>query len=260
MRYFLSILLICCMGLLHAQPIPPVPNPQRLVNDLTGKVLQPDQIDHLEKKLVAYDDSTSVQVAVVIVNSLGGYEPVDFATELGRQWKVGNKKTNNGVVLLISVEEGNRKVFIAPGYGLEGALPDITCKQIIENEIIPNFKQDNYYRGIDEATDAIIKATKGEYKAPAGYKKKGKGGGSSAVVFVIIFIVVIFILSSRGGGGGGGMASRRGYHDGIPPIFWFPGGGGSGRSGGGGWSGGGGGGFGGFGGGSFGGGGAGGSW
>ena len=247
------------MGLLHAQPIPPVPNPPRLVNDLTGKVLQPGQIAHLEQKLVAYDDSTSVQVAVVIVNSLGGYEPVDFATELARQWKVGNKKTNNGVVLLISVEEGNRKVFIAPGYGLEGALPDITCKQIVENEIIPNFKQDNYYRGIDEATDAIIKATKGEYKAPAGYKKKGKGGGSSAVVFVIIFIVVIFILSSRGGGGGG-MASRRGYHDGIPPIFWFPGGGGGGRSGGGGWSGGGGGGFGGFGGGSFGGGGAGGSW
>lgn len=257
MRYFLSIVLICCIGLLQAQPIPKAPNPPRLVNDLTGKVLQPDQIAHLEQKLVAYDDSTSIQIAVVIVNSLGGYEPVEYATELGRQWKVGNKKTNNGVVLLISIEEGNRKVFIAPGYGLEGALPDITCKQIVENEIIPNFKQDNYYRGIDEATEAIIKASQGEYKAPAGYKKKGKGGGS-AVVFVIIFIVVIFILSSRGGGGGG-MASRRGYRDTIPPIFWFPGGSG-GSSGGGGWSGGGGGGFGGFGGGSFGGGGAGGSW
>lgn len=258
MRYLFSIVLICCLGILQAQPIPPAPNPPRLVNDLTGKVLQPDQIAHLEQKLVAYDDSTSVQIAVVIVNSLNGYEPAEFATELGRQWKIGNKKTNNGVVLLISIEEGNRKVFIAPGYGLEGALPDITCKQIVENEIIPNFKQDNYYRGIDEATDAIIKATKGEYKAPAGYKNRGKGG-SSALVFVIIFIIVIFILSSRGGGGGG-MASRRGYHDTIPPIFWFPGGGRGGSAGGGGWGGGGSGGFGGFGGGSFGGGGAGGSW
>ncbi|MCU0334869.1 MAG: TPM domain-containing protein [Chitinophagaceae bacterium] len=240
-------------------PLLPKPNPPRLVNDFTN-TLTPDQKAHLEEKLVAYDDSTSVQIAVVIVNTLNDLEPVDFATRLGREWGVGNKKTNNGVVLLVSMEPGKRKVFIAPGYGLEGALPDITCKRIVESEIIPQFKQDNYYRGLVEAADAIIKATRGEYKAPADYRKRGGGsGGGGVVVFIIILVIVLFILGAgRGGGPRGGMMSRRGYHDYMPPFIFFPGGGGSGGWGGGGSSGGGG--FGGFGGGSFGGGGAGGSW
>jgi uncharacterized protein len=230
-----------------------------LVNDFSG-LLTPDQQQHLEQKLVAFDDSTSIQLAIVIVPSLDDYEPVDYAVKLGREWGVGNKKTNNGVILLVSTEEGRRRVFIAPGYGLEGALPDIICKQIVESNIIPQLKQGNYYGGINAGVDAILKATKGEYKAPAGYRNRGEGKGNSVVVFIIILVLVIFIIGAGRGGGGprGGMFSRRGYHDYVPPIIFFPGGGGSGR-GGGGWSGGGGG-FGGFGGGSFGGGGAGGSW
>lgn len=256
------LLLLTVAYICKAQaPLLPKPNPSRLVNDFTN-TLTPDQKAHLEEKLVAYDDSTSVQIAVVIVNTLNDLEPVEYATRLGREWGVGNKKTNNGVVLLVSMEPGKRKVFIAPGYGLEGALPDITCKRIVESEIIPQFKQDNYYRGLVEAADAIIKATRGEYKAPADYRKRGGGGsgGGGVIVFIIILVVVLFILGAgRGGGPRGGMMSRRGYHDYIPPFIFFPGGGGG--SGGGGWSGGGGGGgFGGFGGGSFGGGGAGGSW
>jgi uncharacterized protein len=261
MKHFVAIFfLLLGMGAI-GQKLPPKPNPPRLVNDLVGNVLEPDQIRHLEEKLVAYDDSTSIQIAVVIVPTLQDYEPVDYATALGRAWGVGNKKTNNGVILLISMEQGKRKVFIAPGYGLEGALPDIVCKQIVENEIIPQFKQENYFRGISDAVDAIIAASRGEYKAPAGYRKRGGEEGGGALVFVIILIVVVFILAAGRGGGGprGGMHSRRGYHDVVGPLFWL---GGAGRGGGsgGGWSGGGGGGFGGFGGGSFGGGGAGGSW
>jgi uncharacterized protein len=254
----LLLLAVALVGMAQA-PLLPKPNPPRLVNDFTN-TLTPDQKAHLEEKLVAYDDSTSVQIAVVIVNTLNDLEPVDFATRLGREWGVGNKKTNNGVVLLVSMEPGKRKVFIAPGYGLEGALPDITCKRIVESEIIPQFKQDNYYRGLVEAADAIIKATRGEYKAPADYRKRGGGsGGGGVVVFIIILVIVLFILGAgRGGGPRGGMMSRRGYHDYMPPFIFFPGGGGSGGWGGGGSSGGGG--FGGFGGGSFGGGGAGGSW
>jgi uncharacterized protein len=252
---FFSVLALAVV----AQKVPPKPNPPRLVNDLV-KLLEPDQKLHLEEKLVAYDDSTSIQIAVVIVPTLGDYEPVDYATKLGREWGVGNKKTNNGVVLLVSTEEGKRKVFIAPGYGLEGALPDIICKRIAEDEIIPEFKQQNYFRGLSRGIDAIIKASRGEYKAPEGYsnRNKGKGGGGAVFVFVLILVLVILFIGRRGGGGrGGGMISRRGYHDFMPPIWFFPTGGKS--SGGGGW-GGGGGGFGGFGGGSFGGGGAGGSW
>jgi uncharacterized protein len=242
-----------------AQKVPPKPNPPRLVNDYV-KLLEPDQKQHLEDKLVAYDDSTSIQIAVVIVPTLDDYDPVDYATKLGREWGVGNKKTNNGVILLVSTEEGKRKVFIAPGYGLEGALPDIICKRIVEDEIIPEFKQQNYFRGLTRGTDAIIKASRGEYKAPDGYRNRNKGKGDVNAVFILVLILVLVILfiGRRGGGGrGGGMISRRGYHDFMPPIWFFPTGGKS--SGGGGW-GGGGGGFGGFGGGGFGGGGAGGSW
>jgi uncharacterized protein len=243
---------------LFAQQIPPKPNPPRLVNDLVGLLTQ-DQRDSLERKLVAYDDSSSNQIAIVIVPTLNDYDPVDYAVKLGREWGVGGSQFNNGVIILISTgaDRTQRKAFIATGYGLEGAIPDITAKEIVDNDLIPYLKEKDYFRGLNHAVDAIIEAAVGEYKAPEGYHaKKGKPGGS-ILTFIIIFIIIIFLIS-RGGRGGGGMMSRRGYRSGgIPPIWWFPTGGG-----GGGWSGGGGGGggFGGFGGGSFGGGGAGGSW
>lgn len=247
-----------------AQNIPARPNPPRLVNDFAN-VLTPDQKAALESKLVAYDDSTSNQLVVVTVKSIGDYDVQDVALKILRDWGVGNKKTNNGIVLLASMED--HKLRIEVGYGLEGAVPDAIAKRIIENEIAPNFRAGNYYRGFDEATDAIFKAAAGEYKAPEGYDQRGErqghGRGSSIISIIVIIIVIIVIFSSRGGGGGGGMMSRRGYRGWGPPI-WFPTGGGGwsgGGGGGGGWSGGGGGGgFGGFGGGSGGGGGASGSW
>lgn len=230
--------------------------PTQLVNDYTG-TLTADQRQALERKLVAFDDSTSTQIAVVIINSLEGNDVADFNIKLGRAWGVGGKEFNNGIVLLIA--KGDRKLNIATGYGVEGALPDITCKQIIDDIIRPNFKGDDYYRGIEEGTDAMIQAVKGEYKAPAGYHK-GKGGSSVLRIVFIIIVIIVFLAMSGRGGGGGSFMSRRGF------TAWTIGnilGNMGGRSGGGGWSGGGGGssgGFGGFGGGSFGGGGASGSW
>ena len=240
--------------------MPARPNPPRLVNDFLD-ILTPAQKEALEKKLVAYDDSTSNQVAVITIGDIGDYDVLEFAAELGRKWGVGGKDYNNGVVLLILIDKqrNKRKVAIATGYGLEGALPDYTTKEIIETEILPNFKASDIYRGLDEGTDAIIKAAEGTYKAPANYNKRKKSGGGSIVVAVIIFIVIMIILSNINRRGGGGMVSRRGYRrwNDTPPIWWFPSGGGGGGWGGGG---GGGGGFGGFGGGSFGGGGSSGSW
>ena len=241
--------------------IPQRPSPPKLVNDLTGKFLTPEQAQALEYKLYRYDDSTSNQVAVVIVESLGGYSPDDFATELGREWGVGSKKNNNGVVILVSTGggQGNRKVAIAVGYGLEGAIPDLSTNAIINTDIIPEFKAGNYYRGLDKATDDIIKAAAGRYKAPEGYgNRKGKGIGIGAIIFLIIFFIILSSIGKRGGGGG--MMSRRGW--GNFGAGWIIGSMMSGGSRGGGWSGGGGsgGGFGGFGGGSFGGGGSSGSW
>lgn len=265
MKKLILTLLVFPWLISQAQKIPDPPNPPRLVNDF-AHVMTADQVAELESKLVSYDDSTSIQIAVVTVATTGDYVIEDYALKLLRGWKVGNKKTNNGIVVLAAIQD--HKVYIATGYGMEGVLPDITNKQIIEDEIVPNFKQENYYRGFDLAADAIIKASHGEYVAPSGYdqrKQHGSGGGGN-ILGIIIFFVIIFVLISRGGGrgGGGGMFNRSGV---LPFIIGNMlggmgrgGGGWSGGGGGGGWSGGGGGGFGGFGGGSGGGGGAGGSW
>jgi uncharacterized protein len=195
--------------------IPNRPSPPRLVNDFTN-TLTPEQVQALEQKLVAYDDSTSSQIAVVFVNSLSGYDVNDYALRLGRKWGVGGKEHSNGVVLLVARED--HKITIQVGYGLEGAIPDVTAKSIIDNDLTPNFKEGNFYRGVDDATDDIIKAAAGEYKAPAGYNKKSKGlpiGG------LIIFLIILFaIFGSRGGGGRGGMMSRRGFGGGGASGGW----------------------------------------
>jgi len=253
------LLLSICSGV-FAQSlekyIPAKPSPAKLVNDYLG-LLTPDQQTALEKKLVAYDDSTSTQIAVVTIGDIGGNDLSEFAVELGRKWGVGGKENNNGVVLAVLIDEkrNKRNVFIATGYGLEGVIPDFTAKSIIENEILPNFKTKDLYRGLDEGVNAIIEAAAGKYKAPEGYSKRKKKSLPGWVA-VLIFIIIIAVVS--GSNRGGGMISRRGsrHVHRTPPIFWFPSGG-VGRSS---WGGGSGGGFGGFGGGGFGGGGAGGSW
>lgn len=236
--------------------IPEPPNPPRLVNVLTKEpFLTAEQIASLEAKLKAYDDSTSNQIAIVVVDGLNGYSAGDYATALGRKWGVGNKQFDNGIVLLVSVggREGDRDVFIAPGYGLEGRVTDLLSQSIVDNELIPAFKQKNFYRGLDNAVDAIILAAAGKYKAPAGYGSRGGGKGVSPFLIIIGVLILLSIIGgAAGGGGGGGYVSRRGYRGWTGG--WIGGGGG-------GWSGGGGGGgFGGFGGGGFGGGGAGGKW
>lgn len=232
------------------QKIPARPSPPKLVNDYT-KTLTPDQAQTLEDKLVAFDDSTSTQIAVVLVPSLDGYDISEYALKLGRDWGVGGKEFSNGVVLLIAT--GDRKINISTGYGVEGALPDITASHIIEDIIKPNFKGNDYYRGIDEGTNAIIKSVKGEYNTP---RDKKQAPSAATIIFIIILIIVFLAISSgKGGDGGGTFMSRRGYRGFGGPVIW---GGGSGSGWGGGSSSGGG--FGGFGGGSFGGGGASGSW
>ena len=264
MKKLLSLLFLFFTVATIAQNIPQKPNPQRLVNDF-ALVLTSDQIESLERKLVNYDDSTSTQIVVVTVPTTGDYNIDDYALKILRDWGVGNKRTNNGIVIIAAIND--RKVKIEVGYGLEGAIPDITARQIIDNKITPNFKQGNYYRGFDEVSDAIIKAATGEYSPPQGYRKTNSGRSGSILSFLIPLIIIIVIISRSGGGGGGGMMSRRGSNPFFGGLLGGIIGSSLGRSGGG-WSGGGfgggggggGGGFGGFGGGSGGGGGASGSW
>jgi uncharacterized protein len=265
MKKLLSFLLFFYSFIATAQNIPQRPTPPRLVNDLAN-VLTADQVQSLEQKLVAYDDSTSNQITIVTVPTTGDYDVDAYALKILRDWGVGNRKNNNGIVILAAITD--RKIKIEVGYGLEGVVPDIIAKQIIDNEVTPNFREGNYYRGFDEATDAIIKAAAGEYKAPENYNQRSTGRrGGSIFTWLIPLVIIILIFSGRGGGGGGGMMSRRGYNPFLGGVLGGMLGGGLGRGGwsggggGGGWSGGGGGGgFGGFGGGSGGGGGASGSW
>jgi uncharacterized protein len=221
---FLSVIIFAVT--LQAQDILKKPNPPKLVND-AAVVLSPEQKAILEEKLVALDDSTSNQIVVVLIKTLNDYPIEDYAVKLFRDWGIGNKNTNNGILILAAIDD--RKIRIEVGYGLEGAMPDITTASIIRNDITPNFKQENYYRGLDEAIESLSKAAVGEYKVKreTTTSSKGKRFPRSLIFFVILFIILGI---GRGGGRGGG---------GI---------------------GGGGGGFGGFGGGSSGGGGASGSW
>lgn len=246
-----------------AGEIPPRPNPPRLVNDFAG-ILNQNQIKTLEYQLRYFHDTTSNQIVVVTVKSLNGLDAADFATKLGYQWQVGQKKFDNGIVMLIKPKYGNSRghAFIAVGYGLEGAIPDATAKNIVENEMIPHFRQGDYYGGIRAATGIIMKLASGEISAK-GYNKTHVGSSAlgALIPFIIFFLIYLLIRASN----------ARSYSVGKGTSFWtafmlgsmlggsshsgswnnFSGGsGGSGFGGG----------FGGFGGGSFGGGGAGGSW
>ncbi len=244
--------------------VPARPSPPRLVNDFTG-TLGAGERDALERKLVAYDDSTGSQVAVVIVSTTDGVAPVDYATEILRAWGVGRAGVDDGVVLLVAVDD--REVFITTGYGAEGALTDATAGTIVRSILVPQFRQGNFYGGIDQATDAILASLSGEFEAPT---RTGPAGGDGEIGSVLCCLLVVFlilvVLSSRTktppNSGGGTRRRRRSRGPGIIFLPGFGGGGGgfSGGGFGGGGGGFGGGGFGGFGGGFGGGGGAGGSW
>jgi uncharacterized protein len=156
------------------------------------------------------------------------------------------------VVILISTggESGDRDAYIATGYGMEGAIPDVVAKAIVENDIIYNFKEGQRYRGLEQAVQSIIKAAAGEYKVPARRKKKERDIPPVVIIIALLLLSMLF-------GGGGGRRRGGGFGGWTGGTFLGGGGFGGGGFGGGGFGGGG---FGGFGGGSFGGGGAGGKW
>ena len=248
-----------------AQQIPNRPTPPRLVNDFTNTLTKNQQYN-LEQKLVAYNDTTSTQIAVVFVNDLQGTTAADFAYQLGEKWGVGTKD-NNGVVILIKPKTNTKgEVFISIGYGLEPYIPDAIAKRIIENEMIPAFKNNDYYSGVNNAVDIIIGLASGAFSAE-------EYSSSDDEIFILVFFIImmaamIFFINIAGKVGKT-YSSRHDDSSIWKALFWasvFSNGnrhnhhnhwggfsGGSGGFGGGGS-------FGGFGGGHFGGGGAGGSW
>lgn len=249
---------------------PPKPVPAVYVHDDAGW-LSSGQKNALEMKLRRYWDSTTTQVVVVIRRDIGDYDKSSYAFELGKRWGIGRKDKDNGVLMLVKSEPPERGIFIATGYGTEGALPDITCARIIRNTMAPYFRQQQYYEGINAGVDDIIRALSGEFKAD--HSDGGDGAETAlliiALAFFLVFLLFLFVfLRARRKGtwythSGGPSSSRRSPFD--PPSSgggWWIGSGGWGGGGSGGWGGGDSGGFGGgdFGGGDFGGGGAGGDW
>lgn len=261
---------ICAFALLSltCPAFPARPVPPRLVNDFAG-LFTPRQIASLERALVAFDDSTSNQIAVVTVSDLEGYAPSEYATRIGLSWQVGSEKFNNGIVVLVKPKTASERgeAAIAVGYGLEGAIPDAYAKRIIENEMIPRFRDNDYYAGVVSACQVLMKLASGEISSSREYETDFS---DLFIAFLFLFLgalVLIAILLKAGGNGngggsnGGGGGSLRG--DDIARAIIIGNllgnasrGGGRSYGGGGGFGGG----FGGFGGGSFGGGGASGSW
>ncbi len=251
----------------QSQDFPDPPSPPRLVNDYVG-FLKTNEVISLERKLVEFNRETSTQITIVIVSTLNGYDKSDYAFRLGEKWGIGQGDKDNGVLILVNPSAENEKgeVFIAIGYGLEGAIPDAITKRIIEAEILPNFRIGGYFKGLDDATNTIMSLAEGEFTADDYSKATEPSSGPGAGIIVLFFVIIIVSLISRASrakqysvgkkipfwtafllGSATGMAHRGSYGN-------FSSGGGSfGGFGGGG-------GFGGFGGGGFGGGGAGGSW
>lgn len=260
-KFFLTIFLLTATAAFFSvtaadnNGLPEKPNPPRLVNNLSKEFpdfLSASEQNDLERKLVRFNDSTSNQIVIIIVDDLNDMDPEQFARGVGRAWGVGQKDKDNGIVILVKPTggKGDRKTFIAVGRGLEGAIPDIIARRIVDQEIIPHFKAGDFYGGLNGATDVLMSLAKGEYN----YKDYQKRDRVEKYVPVIIVLVVLLIIISgifRRRFSGYTMGRRGMYHGGTFFGGGF-GGGFGGRSSGGG--------FGGFGGGSFGGGGSGGSW
>lgn len=268
--YALAVLMFVTSNISIAQiEVPDRPSPPRLVNDFTGTLASQEK-NQLERKLVHFNDTSSTQITIVMVSGFNGYDKAQFAYKIGQQWGVGQKEFDNGIVVLVkpkqTAEDKTGEVFIATGYGVEGAVPDATANRITDQEMIPEFRKGNYYAGLEKGTNVLINLTSGEYSAKD-YQKQSSSDNKTAgyLVPLIALGIAIFLMKnsqrskktfgrSKTGTSPGfltalllfGLGGRRGGH-------WndFSSGGGSfgGDAG-----------FGGFGGGSFGGGGAGGSW
>jgi len=267
-KYFrfisLTILLffVSTIGFSQAD-IPPIPKEETSVYD-GAEILSGNERSTLERKLINYADTTSTQIVVATVKTINGENIALYATEWAHKWGIGQKDEDNGVFVLVAKDD--RKLTIRSGYGVEHKLTDALSKRIIENIITPEFKQGNFYGGLDKGTTAIIQVLNGEFQETR--QLRGSDGGGIPFVFIIIFFIILIIILSNRKRGGGNRGNRR--NDATRSIFEAIilskagrggfGGGGFGSGSGGGSFGGGGGFGGGFGGGGFGGGGASGGW
>lgn len=196
----ITLLLISSIGL--AQKIPARPVPPSLVNDFAN-ILTDKQERVLEHKLVSYNDTTSTQICIVTIDDLDGTTANDFAYQIGEKWGVGHKG-NNGAVILVKPKRGNAKgeVAIQVGYGLEPYVTDAAAKRIIVNEMLPSFREGDYYDGIQRAVDIIIGLASGAFTAEE-YNENNLVRIIVTILSLLVFVVFILIFISLFKGGGG---------------------------------------------------------
>lgn len=269
LKFFLTLFLLLQVFNLKAQfTVPEKPRILYPVFDQVG-VLSSSEEEQLNNKLIAFADSTSTEIQVVILPTTNGEDVNHAAWMIGETWKIGQKDVDNGVVLLVATDD--RSLSIQQGRKVEQYLTASVAGQIIDYLITPSFRQGNYYQGIDRGTTALMEAVQGKFKPIAKKDSSGEVNYFKLLIFIAVVLFLLFLLFSSGKGGGGNyyddedddvILSKRGrrvYPGGFFPFPPMTGGGFGGGFGRGGFGGGGG--FGGFGGGgSFGGGGASGSW
>lgn len=244
----LIVLIFVFVSAFAFSQIPERPSPPKLYNNLSKEFpefLSQSEANAIETELETFSNETSNQICVVVVDDFGGTDASDFATKIGNEWGVGSKEKNNGIVILIKPTQ-KHQLFIAIGYGLEGAIPDLATKRIREEQMNPYLKSGENYQAISNAVQVLSKLAKGEIDVK-NYTKENDSNDWSKVIIIVIVVIFMLFRIFRGGGGGG-----RTFASGVFLGGLGRGGFGGGSSGGGG--------FGGFGGGSFGGGGSGGSW
>jgi uncharacterized protein len=261
LRALLALAALACPAALRAEPALPPP-PAAYFNDYAGVVSAADA-QRLNDTLASFAKQTSTQVVVAVFDTLPSASLEDFTVRTAESWRVGRKDWDNGAVFFVFVKD--RKMRIETGYGLEGALPDALAHRILDERVVPHFRQGDWTGGLEAGIDGILEATRGEYKAPP----PQHAPGLSPVTLVVLLFLAVLVLWLAGQGArhmpGGYTYSGRGPR--RDRSYWGGGGwggGGFGGFGGGGSFGGGGGSFGGGGfsggGGSFGGGGASSSW
>ena len=201
---FLLIFLYCLVGQAQFE-IPEKPSEQTSVYDYIG-LLPQQQKNALERKLIRYSDSTSTQIVVAIIKSTEG-EDIDYlGAQWGHKWGIGQADKDNGILVLLA--RGDRRIAISTGYGVEATLTDAMSRRIIQNVIIPKFKQDDYYGGLNAGTDAIFQVLKGEFVEERTFDNS-EGFPLDSLLPIIIFIVILIILSRRNRRGGGRNGGRR---------------------------------------------------
>jgi uncharacterized protein len=228
MRFLLCVLILFPLAAFAQPEIPD--HGGRWVHD-NAHVLSSQSISQLENILKAERDSTSNQIAILIIPSLEGGSLEEYTLRVAEKWGLGKADRDNGVLLFVSRDD--RKMRIEVGYGLEGSLTDAVSSRIIRNEIAPGFRQGDYDGGVQAGVMAIIQAIKGEYVNDDPPPRKRHSKRSPLATILIIILIIIFISRGRRGGGGN-WSSGRGW---MGPIGGFGGGswgGGGGSFGGGG--------------------------